>query len=371
MPNLTPKPFECHLPKFVTHTPADVPTCDSTVSTYNLGSDIMNVVSLHAAGELRIHSEPMPVPSADEARVRVTAVGLCGSDLHWFMEGSIGDAKLTRPLVLGHEFAGVLDDGTRVAVDPAIPDNACEFCREGNPNLCINLRFAGHGATDGALREYMSWARSCLHPLPDSVSDAEGALLEPLGVALHAIDLGKVRVAACVGVFGCGPIGLLIVQLARVAGATQIIATDKLQHRLEAARGFGATTVIQVDDEEANEQVWAAAQRRGVDVAFEAAGVNAAVDSAIAGAKPGGRVILVGIPSDDRTTFSASVARRKGLTLKLSRRMKHSYPRAIRLVERGEVNLNALITHRFPLTAFQDAFSVALRREGIKVVVEP
>jgi L-iditol 2-dehydrogenase len=322
-----------------------------------------------------LHTEPDPTPGPEEVLLCITAIGVCGSDLHWFSEAGIGDARLSRPLVLGHEFAGVIESGERrgqrVAVDPAIPCEQCEFCREGNPNFCSNLHFAGHDVDDGALRECMAWPARCLHALPDSLSDADGAMLEPLGVAIHAIDLGHLKPGMTVGVFGCGPIGLLILQLARAAGATQLIATDKLPHRLEAARTFGATDTFPAAEGQEAADVWAATNRRGVDVAFEAAGENAAVDAAIAAARPGARIILVGIPGEDRTTFNASVARRKGLTLKLSRRMKHVYPRAIQLVERGRVDVRSLVTHHFPLTEVGQAFAVAQQRAGLKVVVEP
>ena len=330
----------------------------------------MKTLRLYGVGDLRLSDEPMPTPAQDEALIRVTAVGLCGSDLHWYDEGAIGDARLSKPLVLGHEFAGETADGARVAADPAIPCGDCEPCREGNPNLCPALRFAGHGEQDGALCEFMPWVTRCLYPLPDSLTDIDGAMLEPLGVALHAVDLGHLKPGMTVGVLGCGPIGLLIVQLARVAGATIIIVTDKLTHRLDAARAFGATNTIYADDQEANE-ISAITNGRGVDAAFEAAGANAAVEAAIAAAKPGARVVLVGIPADDRTAFTASVARRKGLTIKLSRRMKHTYPRAIQLAASGKIDLRSLVTHRFPLAEFRKAFSIAQKREGLKVVIEP
>jgi len=330
----------------------------------------MKVVRLHAHGELRTHDEPQPVPVAGEAVVRVKAVGVCGSDLHWFTEGEIGDAKLKHPLVLGHEFAGETEDGQRVAVDPAIPCRRCEFCERGHPNLCENMIFAGHGETDGAMREYVSYPPRCLFPLPDSLSYADGAMLEPLGVAIHAVDLGKLRAGMSVGVFGCGPIGLLIVQLARLSGASKIIATDILPHRVEAAKSFGTEHAILAEAGRELDAIRAATEGRGVDVAFEAAGEQEAVDTAFAAVVPGGKVILVGIPSEDRTFFTASIARRKGLTIKLVRRMKHTYPRAIELVSQGLVDVRSLVTHRFPLEQATEAFDLAQRREGLKVIVE-
>jgi L-iditol 2-dehydrogenase len=333
----------------------------------------MKVLRLHGMRDLRLHDELEPVPGPGEVLLRVTAVGLCGSDLHWFSEAGIGDAQLQEPLVLGHEFAGVIESGERrgerVAVDPAVPCGVCEFCLEGN--FCSALRFAGDGTEDGALRQYMAWPAHCLHPLPDSLTDAEGVMLEPLGVAIHAVDLGHLKPGMTVGVFGCGPIGLLVLQLARAAGATHVMATEKLPHRLEAARSLGATAVFQAAGGRESAEVLAATEGKGVDVAFEAAVENEAVEAAIEAAKPGARVVLIGIPADDRTAFTASTARRKGLTIKLTRRMKRVYPRAIRLVESGMVDVRSLVTHRFPLEEFDKAFSAAQRREGLKVIIEP
>ncbi|MGQ9815331.1 MAG: zinc-dependent alcohol dehydrogenase [Candidatus Roseilinea sp.] len=333
----------------------------------------MKVLRLHGPRDLRLHDEPEPVAKPDEQIVRVTAVGICGSDLHWFAESGIGDARLDRPLVLGHEFAGVIESGPRrgqrVAIDPAVPCEQCEYCQDGHPNLCANIHFAGHGADDGALRERMAWPERNLHPIPDSLTDADGAMLEPLGVAIHAIDLAHIRPGMTVGVFGCGPIGLLILQLARAAGATRLYATEVLPHRIAAAQAFGAR-VFHADGEEAK-SILTETGKRGVDVAIETAGTNEAVEAAIGAVKPGGTVVLVGIPSEDSTTFTASVARRKGLTIRLSRRMKRTYPRAIALVEQGMVDIRSIVTAQFPLAEAGQAFTLAQKREGLKIVITP
>jgi L-iditol 2-dehydrogenase len=330
----------------------------------------MKTVRLHGPGHLEIHNEPIPVPVEGERLIQVKAVGVCGSDLHWFGEGSIGDAHLGKPLILGHEFSGITEAGERVAIDPAIPCDHCEWCRQGHPNLCANLKFAGHGTDDGSLREFMAWPQKCLHSLPDSISDADGAMLEPLGVGIHAVDLAKLKAGMKVGVFGCGPIGLMIIQLAKLAGAKQIIATDKLIHRVDAAKNLGASQAFFVDDPSGPGAIRVALNENDVDVAFEVAGEQGAVDDAFAAVRPGGKVILVGIPDDDKTSFSASTARRKGLTIKLVRRMKHTYPRAIDLVSKGLVDVRSLVTHRFPLERVAEAFQVAARRDGLKVIIE-
>ena len=321
----------------------------------------MKTARLHAPGDIRLHYEPDPTPADAEEVVRVTAVGLCGSDRHWFTEGSIGDAILSHPLVLGHEVAGMIESGPRrgerVALDPADPCGHCELCAGGLAHMCGELRFAGHGETDGGLRTLMAWPGRLLAPLPDSIADDEAALLEPLGVALHALELGAVAPGMSAGVFGCGPIGLLLVQLLHRAGVQPIVASDPLRHRRAAARGFGARS----------------APRTGsVDVAFEAAGEDGAVDDAIAAVRPAGRVVLVGIPDSDQTSFRASVARRKGLTLALTRRMRADHLRlAIDIVAAGEVDLRSLITARYPLARVADAFDDLVHRRDLKVVVQP
>jgi len=330
----------------------------------------MKTLRLHGPGDLRLHEEPDPIPAVGEELLRVTAVGICGSDLHWFNEAGIGDDHLSKPLILGHEFSAVTENGERVAVDPAIPCGVCEYCKRGDPNLCENLYFAGQGDQDGGLRDRITWPERCLVSLPEALSDADGAMLEPLGIAIHAVDLAHLQLGMSVGVFGCGPIGLLIMQLARLAGVSMIFATDVLPHRVEAAHTFGADKAFLVEPSLDN-PITAMFGRQGLDVVFEAAGENAAVEMAVAAARPGGKVIVVGIPSDDRTSFSASVPRRKGLTIKLVRRMKLTYPRAIQLVQSGRVNVRSLVTHTFPFGQYVEAYRLAARREGLKVMITP
>jgi L-iditol 2-dehydrogenase len=335
----------------------------------------MRSAHLYGAGDIRLSDEPSPMPGPGMSLIKVTAVGICGSDLHWYAEGGIGDARLSAPLVIGHEFAGVIQDGPRrgerVAVDPAIPCSVCECCLSGDRNLCPYLRFAGHGDTDGGLREYLAWPSALLHPLPDVLSDADGAMLEPLGVAIHAFDLAHLRVGGTVAVIGCGPIGLCVVQLARAAGATTVIAADPLAHRREAALRYGADVAVDPVPAQFAAATAEATSGRGADVVFEVAGNDDAVELAILAARPGARVVLIGIPDDDSTTFRASTARRKGLSLIMVRRMKESvYPRGIALVERGLIVVGSMVTERFGLSRVEQAFRSAQARQGLKVMVE-
>jgi L-iditol 2-dehydrogenase len=315
---------------------------------------------LHGAGDLRIVREPASEPGPGEVRVRVAAVGLCGSDLHWFEEGSIGEATLDHPLVLGHEFSGRLDDGRLVAADPAIPCGSCPACRAGREHLCERSRFAGHSVTDGALRSAMWWPEHLLRVIPPSISAEEGALLEPLGVALHAVDLAAIRPGESAAVLGCGPIGLLIVQVLRDATVAPIVVAEPLAHRLAAALEMGGT------------ETSSPGEAGDVDVVFDAAGTDEAVAAAIVLARPGGRVVLVGIPPGDRTTYRASIARRKELTMQHARRMRaEDLDRAIALAAAGRVDLARLVSHRFQLEEARKAFATLEARAGIKVIVTP
>lgn len=333
----------------------------------------MRALRLHGIEDLRLHDEADPVAGPGETLVRVEAVGICGSDLHWFDQGGIGDAVVTTPLVLGHEMAGVALTGPLagrlVAVDPAIPCGCCALCVEGHRNLCTAMRFAGHGPTDGSLRELMAWPSDLLFPLPDGLTAADGAVLEPLGVALHAWDLAHARGGATVAVVGCGPIGLLAIQLARHCGAGTIIAVEPLPHRRAAALASGAEVAWAPD--EATAAAWRDAAGLGCHIVLECAGTNDAVATSLAGARPGGRVLLVGIPDDDTTTFPAALARRKGLTLVMVRRMKEMYERTIALVAGGHVDVRSIVTASYGLGEADAAFRTAVARDGLKVVINP
>jgi L-iditol 2-dehydrogenase len=338
----------------------------------------MRAARLHAVGDLRVSEEPGPESGSGMSLVRVTAVGICGSDLRWWEEGAIGDDALTHPLVPGHEGAGVVAEGPRrgerVAIDPAIPCQTCRACRDGYRNLCHRIMFSGHGETDGMMREFMAWPSALLHPLPDSLSDADGALLEPLGVALHSADLGHLPLGGTASVVGCGPIGLLLIAALKAAGASSVLAIEPLAHRREAAGRYGAGLVADsaaFAGSFAGEGLMRELTGSGVDVAFEAAGGESAIRLAVESVRPGGRVVLAGIPGDDVIGFRASAARRKGLTIAMVRRMNEAYPRAIGLAVRGVVDLASLVTRRAGLGEAADAFGDAARRTGLKVIIEP
>ena len=325
-------------------------------------------MKLHAVGDLRLEeSDGGPAPTAGWSTVAVTSVGLCGSDLHWYAEGGTGEVSLEAPVVPGHEFAGVALDGPyagrRVAVDPAIPCGRCESCRAGHANLCPDVRFAGHGSLDGGLQERLLWPDELLVPLPESLSNDAGALLEPLGVAIHAVKHAHVRPGHDVLVVGAGPLGALAVAVARRTGAARVFVSEPLEHRRATALRFGADAAWAPDVVE--DELMGVTARRGVDVVVEMAGTDDAIATAVACARPGARVALGGIPSSPRSSFPAAAARRKGLTFTMIRRMHDTYAQAIELATTG-IDLDDLVSDHFPLERSAEAFEHAVGRPGAK-----
>ena len=334
----------------------------------------MRAVRLHGIRDLRVEEVPDPVPAPDEVVLAVKAVGVCGSDLHHYLEGSIGAIQSEAPFVLGHEFAaevlegGGLPPGTLVAVDPNRSCGSCEWCRDGHTNLCPDVRFTGVPPYPGALSEYVAARPEELVPLPEGFDATTGALLEPLGVAIHALDLARLKPLASVAVVGLGAIGALVLQVARMCGAGRIVAVDPLSYRRQLARELGADAVaadaagvLDVTD------------GRGVDVVLEATNSPDGPQHAAEAVRVGGRLVLVGIPTGNRFAFDAALVRRKGLTIKMSRRMRHVYPRAVQMVQAGKVRFDPVVTHRFDLAGTPEAFALqADYLDGVvKSVIQP
>ena len=309
----------------------------------------------------------------------MTSVGICGSDLHTYQDGRIGDTAVQEPLILGHEFGAVVEavgegalDGTfaplqvgaLVAVDPAQPCGRCPMCEQGHPNLCHRLHFCGLFPDSGSLCEAMIMPSQTCFPVPASIDNAGAALLEPLGVALHAIDLARLQVGNSVAILGAGCIGLYLLQLAKLSGADPVFVVDQFPWRLQMAARYGAIP-INFKEQDPVRTVMAATNRRGVDVAIEAAWADHSVQWAADMARLGGRLVLVGIPGDDKMEVKHSTIRRKGLTMRVARRMKHTYPRAIHLATAGKIDLNGMISHRFPLHQTPEAYALNAAFEDI------
>ncbi len=337
----------------------------------------MKAARLHGIRDIHIDEVPRPEPGPGEVLLKMAAVGVCGSDVHYYLDGGIGDAVIAAPITMGHEpsayvaalGAGVegLEIGQLVAIEPAIPCGHCEMCLTGHPNLCPNVRFCGTPPIDGVFSDYAVMPADNCVPLPEGFSAVEGALLEPLGVAIHTVDLSHLRVAQSIVVLGAGPIGLLIAAVARAAGAGQILMTEPIPERRAFALNYIADAVFDPSSEDVVAAVQEATNGRGVDIAFEAAGAADTPQNGVDMLRPGGTLVLCGIPSgEDKLTLTASSTRRKGTTIKMVRRMKFVYPRGIRLVQRGMVDLKAIATHFFTLDDIPRAFEmVAGYEDGV------
>jgi L-iditol 2-dehydrogenase len=330
----------------------------------------MRAARLHGIRDLRLEDLPRPTPGPGKVLLKVASVGTCGSDVHYYVDGRIGEQVVTAPIIMGHEFsawvaelgAGVegLEIGQLVAVEPAIHCGECESCQHGHPNLCPDVRFCGTPPVDGVFAEYTVMPAKNCFPLPPGFGSVEGAMLEPLGIAIHAIDLAHLKPGQTVAVLGAGPIGLLTAAVAKASGANAIYMTEPLAYRRQFALNYVANAALNPyeDGTDVVTEIMRLTDGRGVDVAFEAAGASETPDQAAALARPGGKVIVAGIPSDDTMTLTASTIRQKGLTIKLVRRMKHTYPRAIRMVQTGMVDVKSLVTHIFPLERIAEAFEM-------------
>ena len=270
----------------------------------------MKVARLNKVRDIQLVEEEKPKIVPGKILTRIKSVGVCGSDVHWYQDGHIGPLYLDKPLVLGHEISAEIvevgdgvkgfDVGMPVVLEPGIPCEKCEFCLVGNYNVCPNMSFCGTPPTDGAYLEYMLYSPRWAYPLPENVSYEEGTLAETLAVAVNAVDLAHMKVGKSVAVFGVGPVGLCIVQMAKLAGASEIIAVDPLEYRLEAAQKLGASAGINPEKVNPVEEIMKLTGGTGVDRAIESAGVTETPNQCAGVVKPAGRVVLVGIPAEDK-----------------------------------------------------------------------
>jgi L-iditol 2-dehydrogenase len=343
----------------------------------------MKALVLHGINDLRVDDWPKPRPGPGQVLVRVRAVGLCGSDVHYYTHGRIGDQLVTKPMIVGHEGAGEVAElgpgvtnlkvGQRLALEPSNSCGRCEWCTTGRPNLCPSVKFCSTPPYDGLMCELAVLERHQCVPIPDALTFDEAAMLEPLQVGVHATNLIGLKPGETVAVVGVGPIGLGCMEMARVAGAGRIIVTDKLDYRLKLARKLGADDAVNVEKADPVEAVMKLTGGRGADLVFECTNRAAGTPQAYDLAAIGGRVCLVGIPEEDTITVDTHRPRRKELRIQYIRRSRHAAQQAIGLVASGRLDVKSWITHRVPLADAKKAFDmVAKYAEGVlKVVVLP
>lgn len=338
----------------------------------------MRAVFIHAAYDIRLGDLPVPNAGPGEVLVDVEAVGLCGSDLHYYKDGGIGGTQvILEPFVPGHEAAGRvrqavpergIEEGAMVAIEPARACGNCDWCHSGHHNLCPHTVMLGGPPNHGALTRTVALAPQQLYAVPEDFSASTTALLEPLGVCIHAVDLARPQWFESVAVLGAGTIGLGILQLLRLAGITEPIVVDPVGYRREKALELGAgkavASIAELDGLTAG---------RGVDLVLEATNSPAGFADATTAATIGGRVVVVGIPDGNLYSFEASTPRRKQLQVTFSRRMNHVLPRAIRLVAEGRLDPEAWVSHRIGLDGVPAALEMLANYEdrALKIVVQP
>lgn len=329
-------------------------------------------------GVLRIEHRPRPIPGPDEVLVQVRSVGVCGSDTHYYQHGRIGSYEVRDPLVLGHESAGVIVAvgsqidpariGQRVSLEPGVPCRTCEQCLTGRYNLCPDIVFHATPPVDGSLSEVITHQHAFAHPVPESVSDDAAAMIEPLSVGLWAARKGGVGVGSRVLVTGAGPVGLVAVQAARVAGATEVVVADINAHRLQVASQVGATTTLDLGH--TSLQAWYAEHPRA-NVLLECSGHPGSTLAGLHSLAPAGIAVLVGMGSDE-LPLPVSLVQERELVVTGVFRYANTWPTAIDLTASGAVTLDPLVTGHFTLE--QTALALTAAQDdplAIKSVIHP
>ncbi|RLG95535.1 alcohol dehydrogenase [Candidatus Bathyarchaeota archaeon] len=340
----------------------------------------MKAAVLYGVRDLRLEDVPKPEISDNEVLIRVNACGICGTDIHIYR----GEWKTNTPIILGHEFSGVIADvgrevkglnvGDPVVAEPNIPCGSCYFCRMSERNyFCENLEATGV-TVNGAFAEYVKVVASNVYRLPKAYNLDEAALIEPLACCVRGIDQAKIKVGDTVAIIGAGPVGLILLQLALQSGASMVIQTDMEDSRLSLAKDLGADHTINVTKEDPVESIKELTGGYGVDVAIEAVGKPEAITQAMRATRRGGRLVIFGVsPEDAVWKVRPFELYDKELTIKTSYRSPYTFQRAVKIAVSGLVRLKPLISHVFKLDEIHGAFEVAEKRlEGaVKVLVKP
>lgn len=342
----------------------------------------MKVAVMLGIGKMGFEERPIPQPKDDEVLVKLDYVGICGSDMHYYETGAIGDKVVNPPFVLGHEPGGVVVEtgrnvkhlkvGDRVALEPGKTCGHCEFCKTGRYNLCPDVIFFATPPVDGVFQEYVAHEADLCFKLPDNVSTMEGALIEPLAVGFHAAIQGDSHAGQKAVVFGAGCIGLVSMMALKARGVSRVYVVDIMEKRLEKAMELGATAVINGAKENVAERILQLTDGAGCDLAIETAGTEITTRQAIDVVKKGSNIVLVGYSKSGEMTLPMSKVLDKELTFKTVFRYRHIYPLAIEAVSQGKVNLKGIVTNVFDLDDIQNAMDSSVENKAgiVKAVVK-
>lgn len=343
---------------------------------------MMRAAAMTSLGKVEFIEKPIPEPKADEVLVRMNYVGVCGSDLHYYESGRIGNYIVEYPFVLGHEAGGTVEavgsavttlkPGDRVALEPQITCGKCEFCKAGKYNLCRSVVFFATPPVDGTFQEFVSHPAELCFKLPEEVSTMEGALIEPLSVGLHAVTQGDAHLGQFAVVTGTGCIGLTALQAAKARGVSNVVVTDLFDKRLEAAKKLGASDVINSGKVDAVEKILEMTDGKGFDIAVETSGSEIAAKQLIEAAKPGATIVFVGYSKSGMMNLPMALALDKELRFETVFRYRNSYPVAIAAIKNGQIDVSGIVSHTFSFDDIDKGLKAAVEHkdEVIKAVIK-
>ena len=342
----------------------------------------MKVAVMNGIGKMGFETRPIPVPKDDEVLVKLEYVGICGSDLHYYENGRIGDYIVKPPFVLGHEPGGTvveigknvkhLQVGDRVALEPGKTCGQCEFCRTGKYNLCPDVVFFATPPVDGVFQEYVAHEAGLCLKLPENVDTMEGALIEPLAVGFHAAMQGDAKMGQTAVVTGSGCIGLVTMMALKALGVSDVYVVDIMDKRLDKAMELGASAVINGKEKNTVEEIMKLTDGRGCDLVIDTSGTEICVKQGMEMLVKGGTLVLVGYSASGNMNLPTSLICDKEITVKSVFRYRHIYPMAIKAVAEGKVNLKGIVTNIFNLDDIQNAMdkSVHDKADIVKSVVK-
>lgn len=346
--------------------------------------ETMKAAVMQKTLDITIEELPVPRVSGEEVLVKVMAVGICGSDIHYYEHGRIGPYVVEKPLILGHECAGIVaavgekvtqfKPGDRVAIEPGITCGRCEHCKAGRYNLCPKVQFLATPPVDGAFVQYIKHRADFLYPIPDHLSFEAAALNEPFSVGIHAAHRARLKAGESIAIIGMGPVGLMAVVAAKAFGAGNIIVSDFEPNRLQAALELGAHHAIHAGEvSDVAAEIRKRTDDKGVDVAFETAGHPIALQTALASLHRGGRLSIVGLPQQDNIPLNIPAIADNELDIYGIFRYANTYPQGIQMLASGISNVDLMITDRYPLEQTLEAMERARTNKAgsLKVVVYP
>jgi L-iditol 2-dehydrogenase len=338
-------------------------------------------VFMHGTNDMVWKDVPVPGIKDDEVLVKIDAVGICGSDMHYYQHGRIGDFVVEGDFILGHESAGVVVEvgskvknlavGDRVALEPGKTCGKCEFCKTGRYNLCPDVEFFATPPYHGVFTNYVAHPEDMCFKLPDNVSTVEGALVEPLAVGLHAADQGGVKLGDTVIIYGSGTIGLVTLLASKARGASKIIVVDVLENRLNKAKELGATEVINSREADVIKTVEDLTDGKGADVVIDCAAAEATVKQTVEVLKIGGTIVLVGMTPKDEIEFNFMKLQGKEGTFRTIFRYRNLYPVAINAIASGAINVKDIVSHEFDFENTKEAFDFVVNnaKDVVKAVI--